>query len=391
MRRHGSWRNSRNGGEYHMIRHTQQTIDTQAKISPLVPNEPGNLGSFLPEFLVELSTRTMRSLTAGAFTPTETTAHNDNPSIVEPHDQAIVVTPGGRQLQTIPLEPSSSSSPVVGIDVSSIKIGETERGIIGALRGAIVWRINNRYSFLRCGPLIFHIGGPASAELLGYLGLTRFDGADIAYGVTERLLIRLRNMLERWLQENVASTFRKAVILIDGSLTTGTPDNPARNLIRVLKAAKDRDNRVLAFSKSTHLALQGKLATALVATAPAPCLLDIDECVREQFPSHPILLLGRVYVAKLSRSGYAFRLDIDRDLSEQYAVDAAQSLIASDLVEQGYPETLRLAHIYSTFTAPEVIAMQRHITSTYGAQMLSRFSLRRSLFGPFGTGREFFH
>jgi len=53
---------------------------------------------------------------------------------------------------------------------------------------------------------------------------------------------------------------------------------------------------------------------------------------------------------------------------------------------QGYPETLRLAHIFSTFTANDVIAVQRHLASTYGLRIVPRFSVRRSLFGPFGTG-----
>jgi len=63
-------------------------------------------------------------------------------------------------------------------------------------------------------------------------------------------------------------------------------------------------------------------------------------------------------------------------------------LFGSDLVEQGYPETLRLAHILSTFTANEVIGIQRFISKNYGLRIVSQPNLRRSLFGPFGTGRD---
>lgn len=374
-----------------MIRHTQQNIDGQPKISPLVPPETGNLGSLLPEFLVQLSTRTMKSLFATTFAPAELSPFAENSMGIAEHETTISLPHSTSAFRTIPLEPTTRPFPVVGIDVSSINVGETEHGVIGALRGAVVWRTGDRYSYLRCGPLMFHLGATTAAELFGYLGFTSFDGANVTLGVTARLLIRLRNLFERWLQENVVSAFREALVLIDGSLTTGTPDNPARNLIRMLKGAKEKDNRVMAFSKKTGLTIEGRPVTDLAENGAAPCLLDIDRCVRQQFPTHPILLLGHVYVGKFTKGGYAFRVDIDAELSEKEAIDAARGLLKSDLLEQGYPETLRLAHIYSTFTAPEVVAMQRYIASTYGPQIVSRLSIRRSLFGPFGTGREFYH
>jgi hypothetical protein len=195
-------------------------------------------------------------------------------------------------------------------------------------------------------------------------------------------------MFERWLQQNAVSTFTNAIVLLDGSLTTGTPDNPARNLQAILSTALDRGNRIVAFSKKTGLTIGGRSVIHLLDSVRAPCLLDIDSSVREQFPAYPIKLLGRVFVGKFSADGYAFRVDIDRGLDEGQAVRAAAGLLANDVVEQGYPETLRLAHIHATFTATEVIAMQRHIMTNYGAQIVNRFNLRRSLFGPFGTGRE---
>jgi hypothetical protein len=333
----------------------------------------------------------MKSLFATTFAPTELSPYTENSTGSVPPDTTVNLSQSASAFRTIPLEPTTREFPVVGIDVSSINVGETEHGMIGALRGAVVWRGEDRYSYLRCGPLMFHLGATTAAELFGYLGFTNFDGANVTLGLTARLLIRLRNLFERWLQENAGAAFRDALVLIDGSLTTGTPDNPARNLIRMLKIAKDRGNRVMAFSKKTGLTIEGKPVTNLAESGVAPCLLDIDQCVREQFPTHPILLLGHVYVGKFTKGGYAFRVDIDAELSEKEAVDAARGLLKSDLLEQGYPETLRLAHIYSTFTAPEVVAMQRYVASTYGPQIVSRLNIRRSLFGPFGTGREFYH
>jgi hypothetical protein len=91
-------------------------------------------------------------------------------------------------------------------------------------------------------------------------------------------------------------------------------------------------------------------------------------------------------VAKLVDDGFAFRLDIDREVPQDTRIEAMNRLIASDIVMQGYPETLRLAHIFSAFTGNEVIAVQRYLAFAHGLRISPRFNLRKSLFGPFGTG-----
>jgi len=47
-----------------------------------------------------------------------------------------------------------------------------------------------------------------------------------------------------------------------------------------------------------------------------------------------------------------------------------------------------LAHIFSTFTATEVIGIQRFIVHQYGLKIVTRPNVRRLLFGPFGKGAE---
>lgn len=92
-------------------------------------------------------------------------------------------------------------------------------------------------------------------------------------------------------------------------------------------------------------------------------------------------------MTKLS-NGFAFRLDVDKEFSDEQVVDAVQRLLGNDLVPHGYPETLRLAHIYSTFTANEVIGLQRCVTKEGNMKIVARTNLRRLLFGPFGKGPE---
>ena len=61
------------------------------------------------------------------------------------------------ETKLVKLKPNPAKTPVVAIDVSSIKLGETRTGILIAVRGAIVWKQTNRYRYLRLGPFPFHI------------------------------------------------------------------------------------------------------------------------------------------------------------------------------------------------------------------------------------------
>jgi len=99
-------------------------------------------------------------------------------------------------------------------------------------------------------------------------------------------------------------------------------------------------------------------------------------------------LLGSVYVTKLSAGSCAFRLDVDKELSHKRAVEAVQNLLGDDLIRQSYPETLRLAHIFSTFTANEVIGIQRCFALESNMKIVARSNIRRLLFGRFGKGAE---
>jgi hypothetical protein len=96
-------------------------------------------------------------------------------------------------------------------------------------------------------------------------------------------------------------------------------------------------------------------------------------------------------VGKLARSAFAFRVDVDREIPLQQTVKGICELTGTDIVDQGYPETLRLAHILSTFTASDVIGMQAFAAARFGVQLIPKLALRRSLFGPFGTAWEAWH
>jgi hypothetical protein len=203
-----------------------------------------------------------------------------------------------------------------------------------------------------------------------------------------RLLGGLRNALERWIQRSICHFFRDSLVLLDGSLTAGTPDNPARPLEAILEAARNNGDIVLAISKSTKLRLNGSDITHLTEQVSTACLIEVDSAVRLYSPILPVQLLGRIFVAKLSKKGFSFRLDVDKEIPRGQAIGAVRKLISSDIVSQGYPETLRLAHILSTFTANEVIGIQRFLSARCGLHAEPPVNLRRFLFGPYGSSWE---
>jgi hypothetical protein len=321
----------------------------------------------------------MRQVNGRAFSPRETSIFAMGIDDESPDAISALGVTNPDDCVTIPLRPSEES-PVAAVDVSSLKIGETETGVLAAIRGAVVWRSNRGYQYVRCGPLAFHLAhGTDEAPFSGALGL----GSSRLFA--EHQIGRLRNTLERWIQREICASHKDGVVLFDGSLTVGTPDNPTAHLASILEKARQNGNVVLAFSKSTKLCVFGRKITSLVYGATAPCLVDVDQAVRGQFESHPVRLAGHVYVVKLVDDGFAFRLDADRQVPPEERIEAMNRLIASDVVMQGYPETLRLAHIFSTFTANDVIAVQRHLAFAHGLRVTPHFNLRKSLFGPFGT------
>jgi hypothetical protein len=286
-------------------------------------------------------------------------------------------------IKTIPLEPATEERPVVAIDVSSIRIGETETGELCAIRAAIVWKEKNRYKYQRIGPFPFHITEQNKKEIHKLFRNHYFEFSETPNIVN--VSARMGNLLERWLQLGISCSTYNSIILWDGSMTAGTVDSPRDEMSRLLEIARNRLNTVLAFSKNTTLRFSGHKLTDYAEKAVPPCLLQISD-----FPSSsgPVLLLGNIYVAKLTRGVCSFRLDIDKKVSQELGIEAVQSLLGSDLLVQSYPETLRLAHIYSTFTGTEVIGIQRFIAHQYGLRIVTRPNVRRMLFGPFGKGAD---
>jgi len=288
-----------------------------------------------------------------------------------------------KRLETVGLHPIVDDTPVFGIDTSSIELGETKDGVLCAVRGSIVWRYDDGYQYTRYGPFIFHITESNKRILYNKLRQAYFGSRDeVSAPSLWWMPGRIRNVLERWLQKLICHSCKDSLLLWDGSLTAWTFDSPVSIMSEMLHVARNRGNVTLAFSKKTRLYVADRRIADLIADREVPCLLKIDDAIRLQYGSS-LCFFGRVYAAKLAPGCFSFRLDIDREVPEEEGIHAVERLIGNDLVIESYPETLRLAHITTRFSASEVIGMQRYIAENYGMRIVGRPDVRQVLFGPY--------
>lgn len=335
----------------------------------------------LPQQFIELSLQSLKKVQNQAF---QLNQHNfqQNNNFGEPTQTLSL------KLEPIPLKPIRKENIVAAVDTSTIKIGETRQGIVIAVRGASVWKQNRNYRYIRLGPFIFHITEENKREVYNALEKAYFTSLPEHnhQGVPNLLQMptRIASLLERWMQAMLSKTINKGIILFDGSLTSGTADSPVGRMRDILATARKRGNIVLAFSKMTNLRVNGYLITDLLPEDTPPYLLETEGLKLKP----PMVLMGDVYVARLTKGNCAFRLDIDKEIFIEQRIEAVERLLGNDLLTQSYPETLRLAHILCTFTANEVLAMQHFIRRKHGLQIINRPDMHRLLFGPFGKGES---
>lgn len=304
---------------------------------------------------------------------------------IEEQENVVEIDGEGSFSLISPLEPIPDGTPVIAVDASCIKVGETKGGAICAVRGAVVWNEGGKYMCLRVGPFPFHVTRESIKKILSSLG--KFSPAIFNSNIMFLIEVQsqLCNALERWIQMAVSGSVSNSIILFDGTLSTRPLNGNADILAQTLRKARNNSNVVISFSKASTIKFLGKKITDLTVKRRESCLLEIDESMLS-ISSKAMRLLGKIYVGKLSGRGYVFRIDIDRALPKEVHVIAIQRILGNDLVFQGYPETLRLAHIFSTFTASDVIGTQRFLAKKYGLKIVNWPNFRKVLFGPFGTG-----
>lgn len=292
---------------------------------------------------------------------------------------------GGFQDRIVKLHPHPPRVKVVAVDCSSRKIGRTKEGLVCALRGTVVWRDDFTYRYLRYGPFLFHLTERFPKNFRNFAFSSAAASVDVFSPFNPSgWLSRIRYVMEMELQRMVCVSFRDAVILLDGIMpAAGLDFAPAsQGLSYALRLARNGNNKVMALAKETRFFSENGESFSSSTELPSPCLLDVDEFVGDGFPSSQ--RLGYTFIAKLTPDSPGFRLDVDRSLPRGEAVETVERLLASDLTHQGYPETLRAAHILSALTSVEVLGLQRSLAGRYGFKVTRASPVRRMLFGPYG-------
>ena len=281
------------------------------------------------------------------------------------------------EVEPICLEPRGPRRRVVAIDTSSVRVAAGSRGVVVAVRGAVVSRGELGVEVEVVGPLVFYVSYENMGELLasvldGSAPLDSWSDYQL-YGSIQRVLAGL---VEKRLQEYAVERHRDSILLFDGSLSAGPLDNPLWLVNRILEKAGPGGNDILAFSKTSVLRVWGELLTSLRLEAEPPYLLDVNWAVRRV--EMRVRVLGDVYLARLCRGCGGFRVDASarKPIREVFG-----SLLISDALLYGYPETLVLAHDYCTFTKLDVVAIQAMLRRR-SAEILHPTSMRDLLFNP---------
>lgn len=268
--------------------------------------------------------------------------------------------------KTFRIQPLHEYVSVVGVDVSLRKIGNTKNGVVCAFRGTVVWKDEYAYHYTRYGPFILHLTENQTK--------TSF-GLEFNSGNPNHNLGKIQVFIEKIFQNHVIKNIRNSLILLDGCLSTQTINTETLDLAR-----KNR-NKVLAFAKKSRFYTENISLATFLAEKNSPCILCLNDFLPEDFKS---TCLGWVFLAKLSKENFLFRLDVDQKTSFSEAVKTIQKFVGNESFYYGYPETLRIAHSLSVLTNVEVIAIQRFLTEKLGIKILKPQNQRRILFGPFG-------
>ena len=257
---------------------------------------------------------------------------------------------------------------IVAVDVSVRKIGKTRNGVVCAFRGTIVWKDEYAYHYTRYGPFLLYIVNNKNFSCLTF----KNENLNHRLGKTQVFM-------EKIFQNHVFKNLKDSIVLLDGCLL-----NQNINL-KMLDLARKNNNKVLAFAKQSNIYINGKPAIHLLAEKEPPCILHLTKPTTQK----PIYQsLGWIFLTKFSHENYGFRVDADQNLSFDEVVNVFRKLLGNEIFIQGYPETLRVAHMLSILTNVEVLAIQRFLSEEYGIKILKSPNTRRMLFGPFGKWVE---
>jgi hypothetical protein len=282
---------------------------------------------------------------------------------------------------------------LVAVDAGSLQIGSTENGVVIALKGAVVSHHGESYSLHKMGPKLMHISRENLTVVLEGIGqgLGRQDmfvktsengektikGGLIGF---KQVQDRVRNYVERKLQRFALSIIKGGIVLFDGILAAREWDTPPKFLEDTRELAFNEGNSLVGIAKRSDLEVDGVNILYLLKKTQEPCYREIKDPDWEALypPS-----FGTIFVARFGPGGFAFRTDVCPFIVP--AEEILNRLYQNARICLGYPYLLKLAHIHSVFTKPEVVQLQVLAAKNYGLKMQKTQDIS-VIFAPFRKG-----
>ncbi len=294
---------------------------------------------------------------------------------------------------------SAGVGPVVAVDCGIARLGETENGLVIALRASIIVVRDNQaeISLFRTGPVYLH--NRHKLETLYQMGVhlgkqdhfVEVDNDDpdnprptkVKSGMAHdahKYGDRFRNWFERLTQKIAATKVENGIVLLDGALTLRTLDTPDVFFHALAASASGNGNALIAISKQSMLQVDGKPIQFWLDDAPRrACYRNLTPLMRREDTER---VLGNAYAARFSVLGPTFRMDV-KAVDGQTDNEAINQFYNSALMRGGYPDILVRAHTHSYFTSADVVQLQAQAGAKY--RLVPRGEVDLSgIFGPFG-------
>lgn len=267
-----------------------------------------------------------------------------------PFSEYIINTPSRSRGSFIPMEPSRMDSstnieimdleplgrsgehvPIAAVDASSNVIGYSGELMYELLRAAIVVRENtNGIKVIKLGPIIVR---------------SLFERGSFLYE------------LESTARSIAVKKIRKGIVLLDGdSITSRPPDS------QIYPEDSNGNNKFISLSKTVPLHLPRGA---------------------DAFPRYPFIAKlsnKNAYFVRLSTNGFILNAMISTDQMKS-AVMLFESLINSDVLEIGYPRTIKLAHIYSKILPMDILSARLALFEKHNIKARNKIDGRKLLLG----------
>lgn len=291
----------------------------------------------------------------------------------------IDYTPDMVQVPIAPAYPKDLQ--VIAIDSTSYPLGEIPDGLVCATRASVIVKPagGNSPQLQSYGPFVTAITNQNKDDLYGQLyKLVCHTTLNVNTPEVNKMMDRIRNLLERYLQLLVMKNVKDSLVLLDGSLVGATVANPMSLIREILDVGAANNNSIVAISKGTILSLKKSKRNilSLLDGVEGPGYIGGIKKVIEQAE---VKYAGDIYVVKLTPFGEPFRLDIATNAPMPHG--QILNMVAGLAGDYGYPEELKLAHSTCVHSSVEIMELQAFAIKNHNLQI--KESLRSKLF-PFG-------